>query len=86
MNRRQRKAKKIGVVAVGLGGLTCFFASCISGAQEQWFKFGLYLAGCVVMAVFFTGIVLQLDIDARFNQLEKLIESKGNKGTGEQKE
>ncbi len=74
MNRKQRKAKKMGVVVIAFVALTCLFASFVFGIQEKWFRFGVFLAGCIITAVFFMGVVLQLGIDERFNRLEKLID------------
>ena len=73
MNIKQRKAKKIGCVVAGLGALIQSFAAIIYGIREEWFRFGLSLAGCIIAAVFFTGIIVQLGIDIRFHHLEKLI-------------
>ena len=87
MNIKQRKAKKIGCVVVGLGALIQSFAAIIYGIREEWFRLGLSLAGCIIMAVFFTGIIVQLSIDIRFHHLEKLInELRDKKPKDEQKQ
>ena len=86
MNIKQRKAKKIGCVVVGLAALIQLFAAILCGTRAEWFRFGLYLTGCVIAVVYFTGIILQLGIDIRFNHLEKLInELKDKKAKAEQK-
>ncbi|MHC4462707.1 MAG: hypothetical protein ACYS6W_15545 [Planctomycetota bacterium] len=87
MNIKQRKAKKFGCVVVGLGALFQSYAAIIYGIREEWFRFGLLLSGCIIAAVFFTGIIVQLGIDIRFNHLEKLInELRDKKPKNEQKE
>ncbi|MHC4462890.1 MAG: hypothetical protein ACYS30_15895 [Planctomycetota bacterium] len=73
MNIKQRKAKKFGCVVAGLGALIQSYAAIIFGIREEWFRFGLFLSGCIIAVVFFTGIIVQLGIDIRFNHLEQLI-------------
>ena len=87
MNVKQRNAKKVGCVVAGLGALVQLVAAIVWGMRQEWFRFGLFLSGCIIMVVFFTGICIQLSIDIRFNQLEECIEKlKANRPKDEQKQ
>jgi hypothetical protein len=86
MNKKQRKAKKIGAILLVLLALFNFVTAVIYGTREQWVEFGCSLGACIIITVFFTGIIIQLGADMRFNQLERLIESKGDKPKDEQKQ
>ena len=69
------KRTKIGLTVLGLGALLQLCVGILHGARAEWFRFGLSLTGCIIMAIFFTGVLLVCKIDSRFNQLEKLIGS-----------
>ena len=86
MNKKQRKVKEIGCVVAGLATLVLFVGARVCGMFEDWYLFGFFLAGCIMMWVLFVGIFIQLGVDMRFNQLEKLIESKDKKPETEQKQ
>ena len=74
MNDKIRKLLQIGAALMGLCSLFFFFNACIFGQQQRWATFGLSLMGCLLMVVFVTYLLLRLDIDRRFNQLEKHID------------
>lgn len=74
MNKKQRKAKKLGCVVTGLATLVQFYAAIVCSMWEDWYGFGLFLAGCIITHVFFVGIFISLGVDMRFNQLEKHID------------
>jgi len=58
---------------LGLSALIQLCAAIIYGTRVEWFRFGLSLAGCVIMMTFFSAILVVCKIDSRFNQLEKTI-------------
>jgi hypothetical protein len=81
MNKRSRKAKKLGALVVFLLALIQFCFSIVYGRRQDWIMFSCCLATYVIMAVFFTGILLQLGMDSHFLRLEKLIsEQKAEEG------
>jgi len=52
MNIKQRKEKKISYIVVGLAALIQLFAAILYGTRAEWFRFGLFLTGGVIMIIF----------------------------------
>jgi bacteriorhodopsin len=87
MNKKQREVKKIGCVVAGLGFWVLFVGASVFGMLEYWYRFGFFLTGCIIMAIIFIGIFIELGVDMRLNQLEKFIdELKDKKPKDEQKQ
>lgn len=69
-----------------IGGWVFMAASIASALYHNWGVFGLAIAGLITMSVGFFVNIAHLDIDARFDEVKKLIaELKANKPADEQK-
>jgi hypothetical protein len=63
-----------------------FLSSVLTGLLKRWELFGLSLGVLLITLILVCYILLSMKIDERFDQLEKLIESKDDNVTDEQKE
>ena len=73
-------------IAIRLLTVFLLFVSVFSAILKRWDLFGLSLGVLLIVVILVCYILLSTTIDERFDQLEKLIESKGKEPKAEQKE